>query len=151
MTLYDDAQPGVATPAGAGRARHRDPATRHRFKVAVWDIDGAFPAVEPVLERMTGAQDRFDFQLVDVSAPVDAWDLDNRADDGTPYLWAERFADRLGRMAMELQVDVLACVTRHWLRDDDYLNIYGWWPERGGPPVLIFSCAGFDELPPEGP
>jgi hypothetical protein len=34
--------------------------------------------------------------------------------------------------------------------DDDTLAIYAWWPEPAGPPVLIFSCAGFDELEPSG-
>jgi hypothetical protein len=54
-------------------------------------------------------------------------------------------------MPMELGVDVLACVTRHWMRDDGWLNIYGWWPADHNPPIVIFSIAGFDELAPEGP
>jgi hypothetical protein len=52
---------------------------------------------------------------------------------------------------MELGLEILACVTRHWMRDDNWLNIYNWWPENGKPPILIFSVAGFDELAPEGP
>ena len=52
---------------------------------------------------------------------------------------------------MELHVNMLACVTRHWMRSDDYLNIYGWWPGADDPPVVIFSCAGFDALPAAGP
>jgi hypothetical protein len=99
---------------------------------------------------MTGAQERFGFELVDLSAPIDAWDLENKTGDGTPYLWAEKLAQRLGRMPLELHVNVLACVTRHWLRDDETLNLYGWWPEKGEAPVLIFSVAGFDKLPPAG-
>ncbi|MGI8427255.1 MAG: hypothetical protein ACR2M4_11830 [Actinomycetota bacterium] len=53
-------------------------------------------------------------------------------------------------MAAELRVDVLACITRHWLRDDTTLNLYGWWPDHQKPPVVIFSCAGFDDLAAEG-
>ena len=87
---------------------------------------------------------------MDLSAPIDAWDLEEKADDGTPYLWAEKLAKRLGRVPLELHVNVLACVTRHWLRDDDTLNIYGWWPDKGEGPVVIFSVAGFDDLPPAG-
>jgi len=45
---------------------------------------------------------------------------------------------------------VLACVTRHWLRDEEWLNLYGWWPNGGKPPVLVFSVAGFDDLDAEG-
>lgn len=123
---------------------------RRAFRVAVWDIDNVFPALEHTLDRLNGAQKHFGFALANLSAPVDAWDLENRAEDGTPYLWAERLAERLGRVPMSLQVNALACITRHWLRDNDWLNVYAWWPERGGPPVLIFSFAGFEELQAEG-
>jgi hypothetical protein len=44
----------------------------------------------------------------------------------------------------------MACVTHQWLRDDDTLNLYGWWPGPNDPPVGIFSTAGLD-LAPEGP
>ncbi len=133
------------------RATSRRAIASRPIEVAVWDIDNVFPALKDTLERMTGAQERFGFDLVDISAPIDAWDLENKADDGTPYLWAEKLANRLGRMPLELHVNVVACVTRHWLRDDETLNIYGWWPEQGEGPVVIFSVAGFDALPAEGP
>jgi CHAT domain/Astacin (Peptidase family M12A) len=133
------------------RAKSRRAIASRPIEVAVWDIDNVFPSLKDTLERMTGAQERFGFDLVDLSAPIDAWDLENKADDGTPYLWAEKLAKRLGRTPLELHVNVLACVTRHWLRDDDTLNLYGWWPEKGEAPVLIFSVAGFDQLPPAGP
>jgi len=132
------------------RAKSRRALMSRPIEVAVWDIDNVFPSLKGTLERMTGAQEQFGFELVDLSAPIDAWDLENKTGDGTPYLWAEKLAQRLGRMPLELHVNVLACVTRHWLRDDDTLNLYGWWPEKGEAPVLIFSVAGFDKLPPAG-
>jgi CHAT domain/Astacin (Peptidase family M12A) len=135
-------------------ARLRAPSRRaiapRPVEVAVWDIDNVFPSLKNTLERLTGAQDQFGFDLVDLSAPIDAWDLEEKADDGTPYLWAEKLATRLSRMPLDLHVNVLACVTRHWLRDDETLNLYGWWPAKGGAPVLIFSVAGFEGLAPEG-
>jgi hypothetical protein len=91
----------------------------------------------------------FGFELVDISVPLDVWDL-NR-EEGTNFLWAEHMARRLRNKAAELGADVLACVTRHWLRNDDWLYLYGWWPDDGEPPVVIFSVAGFDQLKPEGP
>jgi hypothetical protein len=112
-------------------------------------MDNVFPALDSTLREMTRAQAVFGFDLVDLSVPLGVWDLDS--EKGTPYLWAERLAHRLQRTAMELGVEVLACVTRHWMRDDDWLNIYNWWPENGQPPILIFSVAGFDAMPPEGP
>jgi hypothetical protein len=51
---------------------------------------------------------------------------------------------------MELSVDVLACLTRQWMRDDEWFNLYSWWPEGGKPPIIIYSVAGFDEIAPEG-
>lgn len=132
---------------GASRRAIQDRPTR----VAVWDIDNVFPSLDRTLERMNASQATFGFELVSLSIPIDAWDLDQRADDGTPYLWADKLARRLERFTVELRVNILACITRHWLRDDDWLNLYGWWPANKKPPVLIFSCAGFDDLPAVGP
>ena len=53
-------------------------------------------------------------------------------------------------MPVELEVDILACITRHWMRDNEWENIYGWWPSNREPPILIQSVAGFDQLAPEG-
>lgn len=144
----------VGPPAVAATqpvAASRRAADTTRIEVAVWDLDNVFPSLDRTLRRMTEAQPRFGFRLADLSAPIDAWDMERKARDGTPYLWAERLASRLGRMPLELHVNMLACVTRHWLRDDHETDIYAWWSETGGPPVLIFSVAGFDDLPPEGP
>lgn len=117
--------------------------------IAVWDMDNVFPALDKTVERMTRAQSAFRFELVDLSVPLGVWDLEE--EEGKMYLLAERLAERLQRMPMELGVEVLACVTRHWMRDSKTLNIYIWWSETRKPPIVIFSIAGFDKLPPEGP
>jgi hypothetical protein len=151
MTICALSEGPAAVPPTAARAMGRRADDTRPIKVAVWDIDNVFPSLLCTLERMTAAQNRFGFELVDLSAPIDAWDLDTRAEDGTPYLWAEKLADRLGGVPLELHVNVLVCITRHWMRSDDYINLYGWWPGSDKPPVLIFSCAGFDDLLVEGP
>lgn len=148
LTVKSDSAAQTSAPrrsCQAARGGEKRPVT-----VGVWDIDNVFPQLAQTLQTMTAAQQRFGFELVDLSAPIDAWDVENKAEDGTPYLWAERLASRLRRAPLELHVDLLACVTRHWLRSDDYLNLYGWWPDAGGPPLVVFSCAGFDDLAPEG-
>lgn len=122
-------------------------------RIAVWDTDNVFPELAETLLKMNLAQDTFGFDLVALSAPIDAWYLGQRAEDGTPYLWAEKLALRLGQKPAELGVDILVCVTRHWLCDNDTLNLYGWWPDeedRKKTPVTIVSCAGFDDLAPAG-
>jgi hypothetical protein len=140
----------TAPPAAASRARGRRALEGRAFEMAVWDIDNVFPSLGDTLARMNAAQGRFGFDLVDLSAPVDAWDLEHKSPDGTPYLHAERLAHRLGRMPLELNANALACVTRHWLRDDEDYDIYCWWSETGESPVMVFSIAGFDTLAPAG-
>ncbi len=121
-----------------------------QVRVAVWDIDSCFPMIDETFKKMNDAQSVFGFELVALSAPIDAWDLENRAEDGKPYLWAEKLAHRLQSMTVELRVNVLACITKQWLRDDGWYNLYGWWPTGQKPPVMIFSCAGFDAMASQG-
>ena len=97
---------------------------------------------------MNDAQQTYGFELVDMSVPLDVWDLES--EPGTFYLWAEKLAKRLQSKTVELRVDLLACVTRHPMRDDEWLNLYGWWPNGRKPPVAIFSAAGI-AMKAEGP
>jgi hypothetical protein len=107
-----------------------------------------FPALEHTLDALNDAQTVFGFRLAELSAPMDAWDLDTS--EGRKFLWAERAARRLQATAASLDADLLVCVTRHWLRDNDWLYLYGWWPDHRTPPVAFVSVAGFDALQPEG-
>jgi len=139
----------LKVPSTGVRATTRRAVAGRPRRVAVWDVDHVFPDLQRTLARMNAAQQVFGFELVDMSAPLDIWDLDKT--EGVPYLHAERLARRLQNKTVELRVDLLTCVTRHWLRDDEWLNLYGWWPADRTPRVAIFSCAGFDGLPVEGP
>ena len=119
----------------------------HVSRIAVWDMDNVFPKLDQTLMAMNQAQSQFGFELTDLSVPLGVWDLNTKR--GTAYLRADHLANRLERMPMELGVDVLACVTRHWMRDEEWLDLYNWW--SGKTPIVVFSIAGFDELPSEGP
>jgi hypothetical protein len=146
------AKPDQSVPVAA-TAMHKTTRRRHPkrdVQVAVWDIDSVYPAIEHTLNRMNDVQNKFGFELVSLSAPIDAWYLEERAIDGSPYLWAEKLARRLQHLTVELRVNILACITQHWLCSDDDLDLYGWWPDEMKPPVIIFSTAGF-ELTPESP
>jgi hypothetical protein len=146
-----------ATPAGrpmpvAPAARASRPAARttsKRTKIAVWDVDEVLPGLARTLDVMTGAQDVFAFELVRLSAPLDVWYVD--PESKLSFLWAEKLANRLKDKATELGVDVLVCLTNHWMCDNQTLYLYGWWPAKQTPRVMTFSTAGFDEIPPEGP
>lgn len=137
--------------AGAMRATDavRRAARKHKYTVAVWDTDRSLPKLEATLQKMSNAQDVYGFELVDMSLPLDVWDKERESPDGTPYLWAEKLARRIHTKAAQMRVDILACITRHWMHDDDTLNLYGWWGDTRKPALIIFSYAGFD-LPAEG-
>ncbi|MEX2285160.1 MAG: CHAT domain-containing protein [Gemmatimonadota bacterium] len=136
-------------PATGVRSTTRRSTTGRAARIAVWDMDYVFPSLEQTLETMNRVQSVFGFELAHLSVPLGVWDFEE--EEEVPYLWAERLAQRLQSTPMELGVEVLACVTRHWMRDNEYFNIYGWWPDDGKPPIQIFSVAGFDRLAPEGP
>ncbi len=144
MALCVRSDTASAMPVKVVRKTGHRAAEVRSVRVVFCDIDSVFPSLAHTLARMNGAQSVFGFELADLSVPLDAWDLENRDSDGTPYLWAEKLATRMARMALELRADILAYITRHWLRDDETLNLYGWWPDNKKPPVVIFSCAGFN-------
>ena len=148
MTLCSTPSSRPKVPATVARAPSRHAIAGRDIRVAVWDVDDVFPSLDRTLQTMNAAQQIFGFELVDMSLPLDVWDLESTP--GTPYLKAEQLAHRLRNKTVELQVNILACITRHWLRGEEWLNIHGWWPNGGKPPVLIFSIAGMDELGSEG-
>lgn len=143
--------PAASTPAPAAAKRAaRRRASPKLLRIAVWDIDGVFPGLEETLQRMNAAQAAFEFDIIDLSTPLDIWDMETKAPGGTPYLMAEKLAERMACVTAELGVELLACVTRHWMRDARTLNLYGWWPVDRKPPVVVASFAGFDEMLVEG-
>ena len=147
-TLCEKPAVPIRTPTTSVRASARRMTLAHKVRIAVWDMDNVFPALDKTIEAMNGAQDIFGFELVDLSVPLGVWDFEE--EEGTAYLWAEHLARRLQRMPMELGVDVLACLTRQWMRDNEWFNFYIWWPDGGKPPIVIYSVAGLDEIAPEG-
>ena len=116
------------------------------ISIAVWDIDRDLPTLAATLARMNAAQNRFVFELANISAPLDTWDRSGAEE----YLLADRLATRVANKTMELNVDLLACVTRHPMRTDQQPHINAWWPEKGGSPVGVFSTSAL-KLGPEGP
>lgn len=148
-TLCPPPKNPVRSPTTGTRSSARRSTLSHVTRVGVWDMDHVLPGLSKTVEAMNRAQHVFGFELVDLSVPLGVWDLETEPE--TSYLWAERLADRLQRMPMELGVDVLGCITRHWLRDDDWFNLYGWWPAERHPPIIIYSVAGFEQMAPEGP
>ncbi len=121
---------------------------QHKIKVSIWDMNYQFPKLEQTINRLNRAQSYFGFEIVDLTLPVDTWDI--HKDDGkdTRYLHAEKFANRLGPHVSQLSTNYLFTIVDEWMQDSETLNIYGWWPDKSAPPVLIFSTKGlvFDPI-----
>jgi hypothetical protein len=137
-------------PSPAVRLSGRRSVAQHKVRVAVWDMHSQFPALRSTLERMNAAQMFYGFEIVDLSVPLDAW----HTIDGKRYLDADRFADRLAPQIPQLGVRYLAAIIDEWMACDiasksPDTEIYGWWPEKNKPPVLIFSTKGL-RLEPKG-
>ncbi len=147
-TLCEPPKVQMRAPIAGVTASARRSTAGHVTRIAVWDMDEVFPALDKTIEAMNRAQGIFGFELANLSIPLGVWDVDT--DVEKPYLWAERLADRLQRMPMELGVEVLVCITRQWVRDDDWLNLFAWWPGGHRPPIIIYSVAGFEDISPEG-
>ena len=76
-----------------------------------------------MIERLNAVQDRFEFREVTVVVPLGVWDRE----EGQRYLHAPRFAERIKDKVDALGVQYLACITNWWMRDDEWLNVFGWW------------------------
>jgi hypothetical protein len=148
MTLVDASQAAAAAATVRSRPLARVETPREA-SVVVWDVDGILPSLERTLDALNDAQGVFGFRLAELSTPMDAWDLDTA--EGHRFLWAEAAARRLQPTAASLNADLLVCITRHWLRDNEWLYLYAWWPDDRVPPVAFISVAGFEGLQPEGP
>lgn len=149
MTLAIE-QPEISlpNPTFSETVRRQSLERKQTMKISVWDIDNLFPYLENTLEKMNDAQTELSFELAALSPPMGVWDAE--AEDGQPYLHAPKLAEKMGHATVELQVNILACISGRWMRDEEWFNIYGWWPNNMKPPVVVFSAAGFD-LDPSGP
>ena len=147
--IFGSTQASTRTSIASASRSARRSTVSDKSRIAVWDMDDVFPSLAKTLEGMNTAQSSFTFELANMSVPLGVWDVDTDPDQ--TYLWAEHLAERLQRMPMELGVEVLVCITRHALRNDNWLNLFEWWPVGHTPPIIIYSVAGFDEISPEGP
>jgi len=136
-------------PSPAVRPSGRRSTARHRVRIAVWDTNSQFPALRSTIERMNVAQPFYGFEIVDLSVPLDAWHML----DGQRYLDADRFAQRLAPQIPQLGVQYVSAIVDEWMVCDvetsPIYNIYGWWPSKSMPPVLIMSTKGLG-LEPTG-
>ena len=114
----------------------------------MWDVDDVFPALETDADAAQCRSGDLWLRALDTSVPLDAWEVNE--EEGVNFLWAESSRIASGGRPGELGVDVLACVTRHWLRDNSGY-ICRWWPRRWEPAGDSFFGGRARALKPEGP
>lgn len=111
-------------------------------RIAVWDLDGTFPALHKTLLWLNNEQTTYAFEAIELSPPsAEFWDVSAQS----RVLDPEHVANSLRNKIPTLGVELLVCVTRQPLRDQQR----GWWPANRKTAVVIISCAGID-LPDEG-
>lgn len=137
-------------PSPVVRASGRRNVAQHKLRIAVWDTHSQFPELRSTLDRINDEQKFYGFEIVDLSAPIDAWYMHK----DTRYLDADRFADRLAPQISQLGVHYISAIVDEWMVSDvatkkPAYKIYSWWPGKDRPPVLIFSTMGLG-LDPKG-
>jgi len=116
------------------------------MRIALADLDRAFPDLEEWLATLNTVQPRFVFSLRHIVAPLGSWCLSKNRQ----YLISEIFAERIKERPSELGVDLLACLTTWPMLEKEFItDIYDWWGDKRVP-ITIFSTAGF-AIPARGP
>jgi hypothetical protein len=138
-------------PSPSVRPSSRRSVAHHEVRVAVWDIHSQFPALRSTLDRLNASQTFYGFEIVDLSVPMDSW----HTDGARRYLDADRFAERLAPQISQLGVHYISAIIDEWMvgglsTGKPTYNLYGWWPSKEMPPVLVFSTKGLG-LDPTGP
>jgi len=146
------AEARALAPVTAGSRRSSRGGTAARIRVGVADISRFFPRLPDIVAALNKAQPVFEFSVEEVAIPLGVWELYDDPDSGETvrFLHANRFSEKTSHMPQRLGVDYLLCVTNHWLRDGDWLYLFGWWSGKEDRRVLLFSTAGLT-LPSEGP
>lgn len=139
----------MSTPLVASSARRAT--DQHEFRVAVWDVNHIFPDLESTVRRMNGAQDRFGFEVVDISVPLGAW---QQVKGQGLQLNANIAARGLNNKRQELGVDFLFCIIDKPItyEEDDEVNTgyTCWWSAPRQENIIIFAAA-YEKQPAPGP
>lgn len=135
-------------PVAPLRTRSGRRATQqHAQRIAVWDMNNQLPHLQQVLTRMNQAQNRFGFELIELSLPTGTVRLHALEKRQQPFVHADATAHRLGAYPGQLGVEQLACITGlPMLHSSDQqqvpLNTHRWWQASGQ--ISMFSLAGLD-------
>jgi hypothetical protein len=142
----------ILTPFVSANARRAT--ENHAMRVAVWDMNHIFPELESTVWRMNQVQDRFGFEVVDISAPIGSWQ--RRRSHGL-QLHANIAARGLKNKRQELGVDFLFCITDKPIMYQDASDPRGkpeedyecWWSEPNEENIILYAASD-QRLPTDG-
>ncbi len=143
-------EPTHSETASTARRRRAPSAAAHPvLRVGVADLTHTFIGIDALLDRLSRAQQRIEFERVTLVAPLGVWN--QKSAKGRTYLNAAAFMERIKGKPQEIGVDYLIAITDRWLTDDELGDdFYSWWSDAEDQRVLVFSVAGFD-IPRRGP
>jgi hypothetical protein len=135
---------------GAPLATVAEPAARRsgrppRRRIGLWDVNNALPQLPEIVSHLNGVQSTYDFEVVDITAPIGTWRL-VRTSSGAlqSYVFAEHVFAKLRDRPAQLGLRKLLCFTAFPLGDENFLNLYG-WDEDEQDRIALFSFAGFED------
>jgi hypothetical protein len=105
---------GDATGLGGRQRRSRD---RLRELVAIWDVNYAIPPLDAIVARLNAAQPFFQFEAVEITAPLGTWRRVPDAQEQRAYLDADEVEGKLKGALARLGATHLCCVTNLPLAD----------------------------------
>ncbi len=149
LTTVRAATAGMTATAAKKHSRR---GRRTRSLIGVWDLNNVFPEIEQTLARLNEVQARFEFDLVEASAPLG---IMQQTFDGDRQLHADIVSRRLKRLPQELGAEMLYCITRHLIMyergKEEFWNNYNWWPDKQKDEPVLIASAWHPELPASGP
>jgi len=134
-------------PAAGRRGVRR---SGRRIQVVLWDVQHMIPQLEEIAQTLTRSQDRFEFRVVDLTAPLGTWRVEKGdGKEEKAYLIAEHVVERLWDKPREFGADRLIAITNMPLKSARKSDLQVW--EDRDAKISIISIYGFLDLlsPPE--
>ena len=146
--LFTPSQKSEASVHQPGRSARRG-ISEFTVRIGLWDVNCALPNLEQFVDLFNDVQKYYQFQIVDISAPLGTWRLmPSSHRDGRGRLGgtirADEVAQKLRIQVSGLGIDHLFCVTTFeisgYVRKKYYPNLTMWNDDEPDYRVVIFSA-----------
>jgi hypothetical protein len=116
-----------------------------RIRIGLWDVNHAIPALEAIARQFNRRQDMYEFEVVDISAPIGTWRPSRDKKDKSPgMINGGEVAEKLGGQVTALGLRRVVAVTTFALRgtfhEGDVRDL-ALWNDDPSERVTILSAA----------